>query len=106
MRNVGIAVGCVFLLIVVIVIMNNSVLKKIGRLRLEQQGILNRVQQLDIELRIKDSFLLVAVENSYRKIDELSHLRSMNQKGIDSLTKSIEQDRKSFESLKEDLLSW
>lgn len=80
--------------------------KKLRALELEHIGLMHRVEVLDAELRIKDSFLLEAIGNSYAKIEEMSKIRKMSLKEIDSLEKKIHDEKLDFETVKTDLLSW
>ena len=61
---------------------------------------------LDVEVRMRDSMLVRSIESSYRKIEELTEIRKMNQKQIDSLHDVILDDIKVIEDLKDDLLKW
>jgi len=61
---------------------------------------------LDVEVRMRDSMLVRSIESSYRKIEELTEIRKMNQKQIDSLHDVILDDIKVIEDLKDDLLRW
>ena len=61
---------------------------------------------LDAEVRLRDSMLVKNIEGSYRKIEELTEIRKMNQKQIDSLHDVILDDIKGIEDLKADLLKW
>lgn len=61
---------------------------------------------LDVEVRLRDSMLVKNIEGSYRKIEELTEIRKMNQKQIDSLHDVILDDIKGIEDLKADLLKW
>lgn len=64
------------------------------------------LQVLDVEVRMRDSMLVKSIESSYRKIEELTEIRKMNQKQIDSLHDVILDDIKVIEDLKDDLLKW
>ncbi len=61
---------------------------------------------LDVEVRMRDSMLVRSIESSYRKIEELTEIRKMNQKQIYSLHDVILDDIKVIEDLKDDLLRW
>jgi len=61
---------------------------------------------LDVEVRMRDSMLVRSIESSYKKIEELTEIRKMNQKQIDSLHDVILDDIKVIEDLKDDLLRW
>jgi peptidoglycan hydrolase CwlO-like protein len=61
---------------------------------------------LDAEVRLRDSMLFRNIEGSYRKIEELTEIRKMNQKQIDSLHDVILDDIKKIEDLKANLLKW
>lgn len=64
------------------------------------------LQVLDVEVRMRDSMLVKSIESSYKKIQELTEIRKMNQKQIDSLHDVILDDIKVIEDLKDDLLRW
>jgi peptidoglycan hydrolase CwlO-like protein len=68
--------------------------------------VMHDLQILDIEVRMRDSMLVKSIESSYRKIEELTEIRKMNQKQIDSLHDVILDDIKEIEDLKDDLLKW
>lgn len=80
--------------------------KKIKKMNDEFNSIIDRVQVLDVELRIKDSFLLRSIEVNMAYIQELSTIRERSWKDIDSIKAVIVEDRKIFEQNKNDLLSW
>ena len=69
-------------------------------------NIMQDLRVLDVEVRMRDSMLVRSIENSYRKIQELTEIRKMNQKQIDSLHDVILDDIKVIEDLKDDLLRW
>jgi peptidoglycan hydrolase CwlO-like protein len=68
--------------------------------------VMNDLRVLDAEVRIRDSMLVRSIESSYKKIEELTEIRKMNQKQIDSLHDVILDDIKEIEDLKDDLLKW
>ena len=68
--------------------------------------VMHDLQVLDVEVRMRDSMLVKSIESSYRKIEELTEIRKMNQKQIDSLHDVILDDIKEIEDLKDDLLKW
>jgi vacuolar-type H+-ATPase subunit I/STV1 len=68
--------------------------------------VMHDLQILDVEVRMRDSMLVKSIESSYRKIEELTEIRKMNQKQIDSLHDVILDDIKVIEDLKDDLLKW
>jgi peptidoglycan hydrolase CwlO-like protein len=68
--------------------------------------VMHDLQVLDAEVRVRDSMLVRSIESSYRKIEELTEIRKMNQKQIDSLHDVILDDIKAIEDLKDDLLKW
>lgn len=68
--------------------------------------VVNDLRVLDIEVRLRDSMLVRSIESSYRRIDELTDLRKMNQKQIDSLHGVIVSDIKAIDDLKGSLLKW
>ena len=68
--------------------------------------VMHDLRVLDAEVRVRDSMLVRSIESSYRKIEELTEIRKMNQKQIDSLHDVILDDIKVIEDLKDDLLKW
>ena len=68
--------------------------------------VMEDLRVLDVEVRLRDSMLVKNIEGSYRKIEELTEIRKMNQKQIDSLHDVILDDIKGIEDLKADLLKW
>ncbi len=68
--------------------------------------VIQDLRVLDVEVRLRDSMLVKNIEGSYRKIEELTEIRKMNQKQIDSLHDVILDDIKGIEDLKADLLKW
>lgn len=68
--------------------------------------VIQDLRVLDVEVRLRDSMLVKNIEGSYRKIEELTEIRKMNQKQIDSLHSVILDDIKGIEDLKADLLKW
>jgi vacuolar-type H+-ATPase subunit I/STV1 len=68
--------------------------------------VMHDLQVLDVEVRMRDSMLVRSIESSYKKIEELTEIRKMNQKQIDSLHDVILDDIKEIEDLKDDLLKW
>ena len=68
--------------------------------------VMHDLQVLDVEVRMRDSMLVKSIESSYKKIEELTEIRKMNQKQIDSLHDVILDDIKAIEDLKDDLLKW
>ena len=68
--------------------------------------VMEDLRVLDAEVRFRDSMLVKNIEGSYRKIEELTEIRKMNQKQIDSLHDVILDDIKGIEDLRTDLLKW
>jgi hypothetical protein len=68
--------------------------------------VMQDLRVLDVEVRMRDSMLVRSIESSYRKIEELTEIRKMNQKQIDSLHDVILYDIKVIENMKDDLLRW
>lgn len=68
--------------------------------------VMHDLEVLDIEVKLRDSMLVKNIEGSYRKIEELTEIRKMNQKQIDSLHNVILDDIEGIEDLKADLLKW
>lgn len=68
--------------------------------------VMHDLEVLDIEVKLRDSMLVKNIEGSYRKIEELTEIRKMNQKQIDSLHSVILDDIEGIEDLKADLLKW
>lgn len=76
------------------------------RLDAKVTKVMHDLELLDVEVRLRDSMLVENIEGSYRKIEELTEIRKMNQKQIDSLHGVILDDIKGIEDLKANLLRW
>ena len=68
--------------------------------------VMNDLRVLDAEVRVRDSMLVKSIESSYKKIEELTEIRKMNQKQIDSLKLEIESDLDVIDEYKKDMLTW
>jgi len=68
--------------------------------------VMNDLRVLDAEVRVRDSMLVKSIESSYQKIEELTEIRKMNQKQIDSLKLEIESDLDVIDEYKKDMLTW
>jgi hypothetical protein len=98
------AVGLLFT-VLQIVFTRYSVVRA-DRLDAKVTKVIEDLRVLDVEVRLRDSMLVKNIEASYRKIEELTEIRKMNQKQIDSLHGVILDDIKGIEDLKVDLLKW
>jgi len=76
------------------------------QLKAEFTKIKHDLEILDYGVKLRDSMLMVSIESSYRKIEELTEIRKMNQKQIDSLHDVILDDIKGIEDIKGRLLDW
>jgi coenzyme F420-reducing hydrogenase delta subunit len=79
------------------------------KLRLMQEngnGIVNRVQILDAEFRVRDSILMIGVRQSMDRIERLSRLRAMTMQDIKKLEDSISVERERFDLLSNSMLEW
>jgi coenzyme F420-reducing hydrogenase delta subunit len=79
------------------------------KLRLMQEngnGIVDRVQILDAEFRVRDSILMIGVRQSMDRIERLSRLRAMTMQDIKKLEDSISVERERFDSLSNSMLEW
>jgi peptidoglycan hydrolase CwlO-like protein len=101
----GITAVSLFFMMLQIAFIRYSVVKA-DKLDDQVTKVMHDLRVLDVEVRMRDSMLVKSIESSYRKIEELTEIRKMNQKQIDSLHDVILDDIKEIEDLKDDLLKW
>jgi hypothetical protein len=101
----GITAVSLFFMALQLVFTRYSIVKA-DRLDDKVTKVIQDLRVLDVEVRLRDSMLVKNIEGSYRKIEELTEIRKMNQKQIDSLHGVILDDIKRIEDLKADLLKW
>lgn len=101
----GITAVSLFFMVLQIAFTRYSIVKA-DRLDDKVTKVMQDLRVLDAEIRLRDSMLVKNIEGSYRKIEELTEIRKMNQKQIDSLHDVILDDIKKIEDLKANLLKW
>jgi len=79
---------------------------KADKLNDQVTKVMNDLRVLEAEVRVRDSMLVKSIESSYQKIEELTEIRKMNQKQIDSLKLEIESDLDVIDEYKKDMLTW
>jgi hypothetical protein len=104
---VYVIIASVFLFVIILqVAFTRYSVGRLERLKESVDFINADLKVLSIEVRLMDSILVKNIEGSYRKIEELTEIRKMTQKQIDSLHDVILDDIKGIEDLKDDLLRW
>ncbi len=68
--------------------------------------VMNDMRMLKQEVKFRDSILLIGIENGYRKIEEISNIRKMTQREIDSLKLVIDGEIDAISGFKKGMLSW
>lgn len=68
--------------------------------------IKGRLDQIEHDVKARDSVLMQKIEDSYERINDLSRIRKMTEKQIDSLAAVITDERKKLDEMKQNLLSW
>jgi len=68
--------------------------------------IMNDMRMFKQEVKFRDSILLIGIENGYRKIEEMSNIRKMTQREIDSLKLVIDGEIDAISGFKKGMLSW
>lgn len=101
----GITAVSLFFMVLQLAFTRYSIVKA-DRLDDKVTKVMQDLRVLDAEIRLRDSILVKNIEGSYRKIEELTEIRKMNQKQIDSLHDVILDDIKRIEDLKANLLKW
>lgn len=69
-------------------------------------AVIDRLQVLDYESRVRDSMMMGQVEVSMARIEELTKLREMTRADIVKLLGRIESSKIVLDSLKKDMLVW
>lgn len=110
MNRSMVVVLVVFFLLLVADIIDREItkkrVKKLENVKDRVDVIMADLKVLDAEVRLRDSILIERVAQSMKRLDELSELRSMTQKQIDSLHLRIAIEQERIESEKKKLLDW